>query len=309
MNQNYIILIILIISFLIILWFAKNRKFETTDSVSDAYDTWTNDRILEKLWGEHIHLGYYHNQKKLGDFREAKATFVHELVKWSGLDKLPKGSRVLDVGCGIGGSSRILAEHYGFNVIGITISAEQVKRARELTKSGLNCTFQQMDAMNLKFEDGEFDGIWSVEAGPHMPDKQKYADEMLRVLRPGGYLAVADWNSRDLTLKAPNMIEKMVLKQLLEQWAHPSFSSINSFQKNLSNSSFVGSQVETDDWTKETLPSWWESIFEGARRPKIFLSLGLSSLFKSFREIPTILLMNWAFGNGLMQFGVFRCRG
>ena len=39
------------------------------------------------------------------------------------------------------------------------------------------------------------------------------------------------------------------------------------------------------------------------------LSLGLSSLFKSFREIPTILLMNWAFGNGLMQFGVFRCRG
>ena len=54
MNQNYIILIISIISFFIILWIAKNRKFETTDSVSDAYDTWTNDRILEKLWGEHI---------------------------------------------------------------------------------------------------------------------------------------------------------------------------------------------------------------------------------------------------------------
>jgi len=173
----------------------------------------------------------------------------------------------------------------------------------------LTCTFQQMDAMNLEFKDGEFDGIWSVEAGPHMPDKQKYADEMLRVLRPGGYLGVADWNSRDLTRKAPNFIEKMVLKQLLEQWAHPSFSSINSFKKNLSMSSFVGSQVETDDWTRETLPSWWESIFEGIRRPKVFLSLGLSSFFKSFREIPTILLMNWAFGNGLMQFGVFRCRG
>ena len=34
-----------------------------------------------------------------------------------------------------------------------------------------------MDAMNLQFADNEFDGIWSVEAGPHMPDKQKYADE------------------------------------------------------------------------------------------------------------------------------------
>ena len=78
MNQNYIILIILIIGFFTVLWIAKNRKFETTESVSDAYDTWTNDRILEKLLGEHIHLGYYHNPKKLGDFREAKATFVHE---------------------------------------------------------------------------------------------------------------------------------------------------------------------------------------------------------------------------------------
>jgi len=309
MDQTYIILIIALVSFLLILWIAKNRKFETTDSVSDAYDTWTNDRILESLWGEHIHLGYYHNQKKLGDFREAKATFVHELVKWSGLDKLPKGSKVLDVGCGIGGSSRILSEHYGFEVIGITISSGQVERARELTKSSLNCTFQQMDAMNLQFADNEFDGIWSVEAGPHMPDKQKYADEMLRVLKPNGYLGVADWNSRDLSKRPPNLIERIVLKQLLEQWAHPSFSSINSFQRNLTDSVFANSHVETDDWTKETLPSWWESIFEGVRRPKIFFKLGLSSFFKSFREIPTILLMNWAFGNGLMQFGVFRCRG
>jgi len=308
MNQTYIILISLV-SFLLILWFVKNRKFETTDSVSNAYDTWTNDRILENLWGEHIHLGYYHNPKKLGDFREAKATFVHELVKWSGLDKLPKGSKVLDVGCGIGGSSRILSEHYGFEVIGITISAEQVERARELTKSSLNCTFQQMDAMNLQFADNEFDGIWSVEAGPHMPDKQKYADEMLRVLKPNGYLGVADWNSRDLSKRPPNLLERIVLKQLLEQWAHPSFSSINSFQRNLTESVFANSHVEIDDWTKETLPSWWESILEGVRRPKIFFKLGLSSFFKSFREIPTILLMNWAFGNGLMQFGVFRCRG
>ena len=48
------------------------------------------------------------------DFRNSKVQFVHELVKWSGLDKLPKGSRILDVGCGIGRSSRFLAKDYGF---------------------------------------------------------------------------------------------------------------------------------------------------------------------------------------------------
>ena len=50
-------------------------------------------------------------QKKILILERLKVQFVHELVKWSGLDKLPKGSRILDVGCGIGGSSRILAEH------------------------------------------------------------------------------------------------------------------------------------------------------------------------------------------------------
>ena len=84
--------------------------------MASAYDAWTKDRLLERLWGEHIHLGFYPSGGRNIDFRKAKVQFVHELVKWSGLNKLPKGSRILDVGCGIGGSSRILAKYYGFNL-------------------------------------------------------------------------------------------------------------------------------------------------------------------------------------------------
>jgi len=193
-------LFVLIFFFLVlsIIWRINARKYISSGTVASAYDAWTQDKLLERLWGEHIHLGFYPTGNKNIDFRKAKVQFVHELVKWSGLDKLPKGSRILDVGCGIGGSSRILAKYYGFNVTGITISPAQVKRARELTPSGLNCNFQVMDALDLKFEDGSFDAVWSVEAGAHMNDKVKFADEMLRTLRPGGYLALADWNSRDL---------------------------------------------------------------------------------------------------------------
>ena len=107
---------------LFIIWRINARKYISSGSVASAYDSWTQDKLLERLWGEHIHLGFYPSGNKKIDFRKAKVQFVHELVKWSGLDKLPKGSRILDVGCGIGGSSRILAEYYGFNVTGITIS-------------------------------------------------------------------------------------------------------------------------------------------------------------------------------------------
>jgi MPBQ/MSBQ methyltransferase len=97
-----------------VLWQRRNRSFESTATVAEAYDRWTEDRLLERLWGDHVHLGHYGNPPHRADFRAAKVAFVHELVRWSGLDQLPPGSRLLDVGCGIGGSARILARNYGF---------------------------------------------------------------------------------------------------------------------------------------------------------------------------------------------------
>ena len=302
-------LLLLSLLVLTIIWRINARKYISSSTVASAYDAWTQDKLLERLWGEHIHLGFYPSGEKNIDFRKAKVKFVHELVKWSGLDNLPKGSRILDVGCGIGGSSRILAKYYGFNVTGITISPPQVKRARELTPEGLNCNFQVMDAMNIKFEDGTFDAVWSVEAGAHMNDKTKFADELLRTLRPGGYLALADWNSRDLREYPPSSLEKLVLKQLLEQWVHPNFISINEFGDILGTNKNSAGRVIYENWNIYTNPSWYDSILEGIRRPFAILSLGPLALLKSIREIPTIFLMNWAFQKGLMEFGVYKCRG
>jgi len=294
------------------LWLRRNRRYQDSASVADAYDRWTQDRLLERLWGDHVHLGHYGDPPTRRDFRAAKEEFVHELVRWSGLDRLPAGSRVLDVGCGIGGSARILARDYGLDVLGISISPAQIERARQLTPASLpNCRFAVMDALDLELPDGApgrgFDAVWSVEAGPHMPDKQRYADELLRVLRPGGLLAVADWNRRDQADGAMSRRERWVMRQLLDQWAHPEFASIRSLQANLQASPWGnGIRITTGDWTRSTLPSWIDSIAEGVRRPGAVLSLGPRAVLQGLRETPTLLLMDWAFRNGLMQFGVFR---
>jgi len=288
------------------LWTRRSRTYYSSESVASAYDAWTEDRLLETLWGEHVHLGHYGDPPGRRDFRQAKADFVHELVHWSGLDRLPPGSKVLDVGCGIGGSARILARDYGFDVLGISISPAQVKRATDLTPDNLSCRFEVMDALDLKLEDGTFDGVWTVEAGPHMPDKQRFADELLRVLKPGGTLAAADWNRRDPRDGALDARERWVMHQLLTQWAHPEFASIPGFRQNLESSNQRRGLVDTDDWTRATLPSWNESILEGFRRPAAVLRLGPPALLQGLREAPTMLLMRWAFARGMMQFGVFR---
>ncbi len=299
-----VILLLLILG--VVLYLLAARPYQSADSVAHSYDEWTADGILEFYWGEHIHLGYYGAPPRHQDFLAAKSEFVHEMVRWGGLDRLPAGTTVLDVGCGIGGSSRILAQDYGFAVTGITISPQQVKRAQELTPEGLKARFQVDDAMALSFPDASFDVVWSIEAGPHMPDKAIFATELMRVLKPGGVLVVADWNQRDDRRKPLNFWERPVMQQLLDQWSHPAFASIEGFAELLAETGFVDGEVTTADWTEPTLPSWIDSIWQGVARPQGLVRFGLAGFIKSLREVPTLLLMRLAFGTGLCRFGMFR---
>ena len=112
------------------------------------------------------------------------------------------------------------------------------------------------------------------------------------------------------------------MHQLLVQWAHPEFASITGFRRNLEQSPYGQASgadaaalaaadpmlVQTGDWSRETLPSWIDSVVEGARRPLAVLSLGPRALLLGLRETPTLLLMHWGFATGMMQFGVFRAR-
>lgn len=290
----------------VVIYLLTPRSYESADSVANSYDEWTEDGILEFYWGEHIHLGHYGSPPQSKDFITAKHDFVHEMARWGSLENLPAGTTLLDVGCGIGGSSRILAKDYNFDVTGVTISPQQVKRAQELTPEGVNAKFQVDDAMALSFPDASFDVVWSVEAGPHMPDKAVFARELLRVLKPGGILVVADWNQRDDRTIPLNFWEKPVMKQLLDQWSHPAFSSIEGFAELLNETGLVEGEVVTDDWTQETLPSWIDSIWQGIIKPKGLIMFGVSGFIKSLREVPTLLLMRLAFGASLCRFGMFR---
>ena len=75
----------------LIIWGINKRKFVSSGTVASAYDSWTQinyRKIMERAYS----FGFYPLNKNI-DFREAKVQFVHELVSWSGLDKLPRGSR------------------------------------------------------------------------------------------------------------------------------------------------------------------------------------------------------------------------
>lgn len=83
-------------------------------------------------------------------------------------------SQMVDVGCGIGGSSRHISRKYACKANGITLSPVQAARAAELSAAaGLSerCSFQVADALQQPFADGSFDLVWSLESGEHMPGR------------------------------------------------------------------------------------------------------------------------------------------
>ena len=99
--------------------------------------------------------------------------------------------RVLDVGGGLGGPARTLAAHYGCLVTALDLTPSYVEVAAELTRRvGLadRVTHLMGDALDLPFDDGSFDIVWTQNSGMNIADKRRLYSGFHRVLRPGGML-------------------------------------------------------------------------------------------------------------------------
>lgn len=107
--------------------------------------------------------------------------------------KLKPGSRVLDVACGTGNTA-IPAARNGASVVGVDIATNLVEQARERAReAGVAAEFREGDAEQLAFPDASFDVVISVFGAMFAPRPERVASELLRVCRPGGMVAMANW--------------------------------------------------------------------------------------------------------------------
>jgi len=289
-----------------------SRKYED-GSVAREYDAWTQDGILEYYWGEHIHLGYYNKEEmakgyKKKDFIQAKYDFVDEMMKLGGINAAEDSTaKMLDVGCGVGGTSRYIAKSLGpkADVTGITLSPNQVKRATELAvEQGVeNAKFTVMNALEMDFPDNTFDIVWACESGEHMPDKEAYINEMMRVLKPGGKFVMATWCQRDDREVPFDDKDKRDLRFLYEEWTHPYFISIEKYAE-IIDATGVMNEVTTEDWNEQTIASWRHSVWVGVYDPRGFI-FKPNKYLKCVRDGYCLERMHRAFDRGLMQYGMF----
>ncbi|KAL8788727.1 MAG: hypothetical protein Q9213_001541 [Squamulea squamosa] len=186
----------------------KERIRHHYDLASDYYYS---------LWGEHIHHGYFLEDSDTKE--QAQVQLIELLLERS---QLERGSTILDVGCGIGGTTRYLALNHGCNVTGITISGKQVEMASKLTRNHPTVGAMDVESDSVKLGHGSarfakvdaeimcdffaasetFDCVWISEALSHLPDKRLFFRNAFQLLGKGGKLVIADWfRAEDLTEK------------------------------------------------------------------------------------------------------------
>jgi ubiquinone/menaquinone biosynthesis C-methylase UbiE len=160
------------------------------EEVGVFYDRYT--RLFEILWGDSLHFGYWPPGSPPDSIEEGQDRFTELLAsKMEG----KADRRLLDVGCGTGRATLLLAQRTKSQLTGINISARQIDAANSrASKMGLSqqAKFQVADALAIPFADGSFDGAWAVESLLHMPDLARAVSELRRVLKAGSRLVVSD---------------------------------------------------------------------------------------------------------------------
>jgi ubiquinone/menaquinone biosynthesis C-methylase UbiE len=151
------------------------------------------EEIMKRLAEQNLGMGNVSREDIAGvdEYHVRGAEVTRELASQIRLDNL----RVLDVGCGLGGPSRMLADEYGCQVTGIDLSEEYIRTATRLSELvGLQekTTFIQGDALDLPFENGSFDVVWTQHVQMNIRHKLKFYSEIERVLTHQGRFVYYD---------------------------------------------------------------------------------------------------------------------
>jgi tocopherol O-methyltransferase len=170
---------------------------------------WTGDRDLA------LHHGYYDASARTHSAALIRMNEV--LARYAGISR---DDRVLDAGCGYGGSAIWLAHHVGCSVVGLNIVPFQTERARRLAaERGLACRarFLLADHSHTPFADRSFDVVWGLESVVHAESQEQFIREAARLLRPGGRLLIAEYTARESPPLSED--EERLIASGLHSWA------------------------------------------------------------------------------------------
>ena len=236
----------------------------------DAMSLW-----YRLFWGDHLHHGWFINGEE-----SPKLAQVEMLQRCASMVGMRPGARVLDVGCGYGGTSVYLAAEFGCHVVGLSLSSRQLRVARRKARSAnLDplVSFHLQDAEAFDYLPSQYDFVWTMESSEHFVDKAEYFRRVHRTLRSDGRLLLAAWTGSMAHSRVRTVAQHFVCPQL---WTAGEY--LDTIQA-------CGMQVEDVlDATSFVIPTWYICLrrIERFRKLRAFFPQEALSLVDG---IPVIL--------------------
>lgn len=188
-----------------------------------------------------IHYGFY--EKDIKTRKEAMYNMNDYVAKLLGLEK-NKPMKILDAGCGVGGTSIYLAKKYSnVSFTGITIAPEQVKLATYFSNERCvdNTEFMLKSYLNTDFPDNSFDGIFALESSSYAQNHCDFVDEMFRILKPGGRFIVVD---SFLRVDSLNPIMQKIYDEFCLGFGYATLPNLEKYKSYVKENGFIKIDVE-----------------------------------------------------------------
>lgn len=249
-----------------------------------------------------MHHGYYGaDGKQRKNHLKAQVDLIHELLRWG---EVSDAKRILDAGCGVGGSARHLAGLFDASVLGFTLSPVQAEKAAYFNrKSGLQdkVAVKAQDIMTLTADYGQFDLVWSLESAEHMENKQRLLEIFHDVLKPGGKFLMATWCRREVPPILENREQKL-MDNISGIYHLPPLVSIGEISQMARQAGF--GQIKTADWSDPVAP-FWKAVIRSAFRWQSIAGL-LRAGGPALRGAWAMQFMTRGYRIGALKFGVIQ---
>ncbi len=207
--------------------------------------------VWHVIFGENFHAGYFKRPDE--SYSIATNNLTEEMAS---LGRFWNETKVLDVGCGIGGPATFLHEKFGCHVHGITISEKGTQIANESARQkgySSHLKFTVADATNNKLPDESYDMVWGMESFHLMDDKTKVFAECYRVLKRGGQLLLCDNMAGNRRLSDAEVVahykELRMLERVFGKMRNETLAGYESFAK-----AAGFKEIVCRDITEQTMP-------------------------------------------------------
>lgn len=266
----------------------------TNEDIADYFNR--QQATYTRYWSPTaLHYGFWDEGTK--NLAEAIANTDRFVVDALGIGP---GDRVLDAGCGVGGSSMFIAQAAGARLEGITLSPVQLEIARERaarSPAAARLNFSIQDYTRTDFSGASFTQVFGIESICYARRKIDFLNEAFRVLAPGGRLAVVD---AFLTRETLDTREEKIYRRFLEGWVLPNLPTKDAFAQALAQAGFVDAVYH--DKTRAIAPSSRKIHLLGRLSYPLDL---MKSVLGIGRDNFSALYQRALFERGIATYGVF----